>query len=267
MNVRLTVSRRDQPGPSQEPRTEVFDLDKISLGRDPGCHVVLSLQAVSRSHACITRDGDICYIEDSGSSFGTQVNNEPLSPHEKRRLYNGDIIAIAQFDLSFETIVQVSQTGPHGPPKLVIVSEKPYLRIMNGPEEGTRIEIEEGREYVVGRTPEAQVLLKTDLVSRKHAKLRRDLGGTHVEDLGSRNGIRLNRKPVSIATLNDGDELEIGGIKMLYIDLDNPKVDRSLIGPPPPNTNGKTPSLLGTLISVPPVPPPPIEPSPPLESE
>jgi pSer/pThr/pTyr-binding forkhead associated (FHA) protein len=231
MSVRLTITRRDQPDTAQEPRTEKFDSDTILLGRDPGCNVVLLSSTVSRSHARITRDGGVCYIEDSGSSFGTQVNNEPLPQGEKRRLYNGDIIAIAQFDLLFEVIAQMhvgarpwqSETAQSMPSLSIIVSEKPYLRIMNGPNEGTRIELEEGHEYIVGRTQEAHILLNTDLVSRKHAKLRRDLGGTHIEDLGSRNGIRLNRKAIVSATLSDGDELEIGGIKLLYIDLSDMK--------------------------------------------
>jgi len=234
MNVRLTISQKDKPGTTQESRVESFDADVILLGRDAHCNVVLPLKAVSRAHARIVRDGGVFYIEDVGSSFGTQVNNEPLPQGEKRRLYNGDVIAIAQFDVRFETVVPMPtgtfawrpSASKASSPLAIIVSEKPYLRIMNGPNEGTRIELEEGHEYVVGRAQDAQILLNTDLVSRRHAKLRRDLAGTHVEDLESRNGIRLNRKSIVSATLSDGDELEIGGVKMLYIDLsemkDNP---------------------------------------------
>ncbi|MCL2011755.1 MAG: FHA domain-containing protein [Cystobacterineae bacterium] len=270
MNVRLTVTRRDKPDAAQESRTEVFgsDIKSIMLGRDASCDVVLSLQAVSRSHACITRETGVYYIKDAGSSFGTQVNNEPLPQGEKRRLYNGDLIAIAQFDLLFEDIAQDStSTGEwqakKGKPTAgrlpILVSEKPCLRIMNGPNEGTRIEIEEGREYIIGRSKEAQIFINADLVSRKHAKLRRDLGGTHVEDLGSRNGIRLNRNPIAFATLSDGDEVEIGGIKMLYIDLNEMKVRPLLFDKAEP----KTPPQEKPSPPEPPEPPkeePPAEP-------
>jgi len=254
------------PDTQQETRTENFDLDSLLLGRDSGCHVVLPLSAVSRTHARITRESGVCYIEDCGSSFGTQVNNEPLPQGEKRRLYNGDIIAIAQFDLSFATTVQMN-TGTHAwrvdlsrPSQRLSIrlTENPYLRIMNGPNEGTRIELEEGHEYIVGRTAEAQILLNTDLVSRKHAKLRRDLGGTHVEDLGSRNGIRLNRKAIAAATLSDGDELEIGGIKMLYIDLDDMK-NEPLPALPPPKLPPTPPPPPQAQPPPPPPPPPPME--------
>ncbi|HZH04013.1 MAG TPA: FHA domain-containing protein, partial [Myxococcaceae bacterium] len=42
--------------------------------------------------------------------------------------------------------------------------------------------------------------------------------GTHVEDLRSRNGIRVNQKRVLRKTLRDRDELEIGGVRLLYLD-------------------------------------------------
>jgi pSer/pThr/pTyr-binding forkhead associated (FHA) protein len=272
MSVRLTITQRDQPGTAQEPRKESFELDTIQLGRDPSCDVVLPLKAVSRSHARIVRDGGICYIEDAGSSYGTQVNHEPLPQGEKRRLYNGDVIAIAQFDLLFETIVQFpsgtyrwQDIKSSNKQLSILASEKPYLRIMNGPNEGMRIELDEGHEYIVGRTKEAQILLNTDLVSRMHAKLRRDFGGTHVEDLGSRNGIRLNRKQIASATLSDGDELEIGGIKMLYIDLNEMK-DSPLSFDKPDNkapAQQQAPAQNTSAAQPPPPPPPPQKPPPP----
>jgi pSer/pThr/pTyr-binding forkhead associated (FHA) protein len=48
--------------------------------------------------------------------------------------------------------------------------------------------------------------------------VRRDWSGTHVEDLGSRNGIKLNKKRTRKATIKDRDELEIGGVRLLFID-------------------------------------------------
>ena len=39
-----------------------------------------------------------------------------------------------------------------------------------------------------------------------------------MEDLGSRNGIKLNKKRTRKATIKDRDELEIGGVRLLFID-------------------------------------------------
>ncbi len=49
-------------------------------------------------------------------------------------------------------------------------------------------------------------------------KLRRDWSGTHVEDLNSRNGIKVNKKKVNRKTMKDGDELEVGNVRLLYVD-------------------------------------------------
>ncbi len=89
---------------------------------------------------------------------------------------------------------------------------------MNGPKEGEKIEISDAQEYIFGRDEAAHVILMDDLVSRRHAKVRRDWSGTHVEDLQSRNGIRINQKKTLKATLKNHDELEIGAIRFLYVD-------------------------------------------------
>ena len=61
-------------------------------------------------------------------------------------------------------------------------------------------------------------LVEDDLVSRRHAKIRRDWSGVTIEDLGSRNGIRVNRKKTTSAPLKDRDEIEVGNTRFLYLD-------------------------------------------------
>ncbi|MEW6433471.1 MAG: FHA domain-containing protein [Myxococcota bacterium] len=228
MGVRLTVKQRGKEGAA--PKTVLLDEDAITLGRDQHCQVVLAQQAVSRNHARITRDGTLFFVEDLGSSYGTQINGQKLPRGEKRLLRNGDTIEIAQFDVVFDRVADVAedQSG-----KTMFVSrnlvkdvmkglsaggEQPYFRVMNGPREGQKIEMGEAQEYVFGRDDTADIVLNDDLVSRRHAKVRRDWSGTHIEDLGSRNGIKVNKKRTKKQTLKDRDEVEIGGVRLLYID-------------------------------------------------
>ncbi|MBL8916474.1 MAG: FHA domain-containing protein [Archangium sp.] len=231
MGVRLTVKMKS--GSGAETKTVLLDEETILFGRDQACQVVLAQQAVSRNHARISRDGTLFFLEDLGSSFGTQVNGQKLPKGEKRLLRNGDIIAIAQFDVTFDRVADVS-TEDDASNKTSFLSRKvvkdvmkglaaggenAYFRIMNGTAEGQRIEIADAQEYVFGRdASEADIVLNDDLVSRKHVKVRRDWSGTHVEDLGSRNGIKLNKKRTRKATIKDRDELEIGGVRLLFID-------------------------------------------------
>ncbi|MFL5322086.1 MAG: FHA domain-containing protein [Myxococcaceae bacterium] len=236
MSVRLMVRQRAEAGGAEKAQEVVLDEPVILIGRDKACQVVLAQQAVSRQHARITQDGSLFFVEDLGSAYGTQVNQKALPKGEKRLLRNGDIVAVAQFDITFDRLADVPKDGD-GPPrhdktsfiaKAVVkdvmrgigsAGEGPYFRIMNGPKEGQKIPIEEAQELVVGREEGADIIFKgDDLISRKHAKFRRDWSGVHVEDLQSRNGIKVNKKRTTRKTLKDRDEVEIGGIRLLFLD-------------------------------------------------
>src|SRR6266436_3858349 len=104
MSVRLTVKQRSEQGGADKPSVVMLDDDVITLGRDQTCQVVLAQQAVSRSHARISRDGSLFFVEDLGSSYGTQINGSKLPKGEKHLLRNGDVIVIAQFDVTFDRI-------------------------------------------------------------------------------------------------------------------------------------------------------------------
>lgn len=230
MSVRLTVKQRSEQGSTEKPAVVLLDDEVITFGRDQGCQVVLAQQAVSRNHARISKDGTLFFLEDLGSAYGTQVNGSKLPKGEKHLLRNGDVIAIAQFDVTFDRVANASEeSGKTEAVARKVVKdvmrglatggEQPYLRFMNGPREGQRIEIPDATELVIGREPGVDLLFEEDdLISRRHCKIRRDWSGTHVEDLDSRNGIKVNKKRVRKKTLKDRDELEVGNQRLLYLD-------------------------------------------------
>ena len=230
MGVRLTVKRRAEAGGAEKPQVVTLAEDTITIGRDDGCDVVLAQSAVSRNHARIVRDDTLFFVEDLGSSFGTLLNGAKLKKNEKQLLSNGDTIAIAQFDVVFDRVADVTESNAGNTmfvsrnlvkdvmKGLGTSGEQPYFRLMNGPREGQRIEMGDAQEYVFGRDDTADIVLNDDLVSRRHARVRRDWSGTHVEDLDSRNGIKVNKKRAKKVTLKDRDEVEIGGVKLLFLD-------------------------------------------------
>ncbi len=66
---------------------------------------------------------------------------------------------------------------------------------------------------VIGRGAEAGLRLPVASVSRRHAELHREGDRVMIEDLGSRNGTRVNGRPVDGATaLQAGDRIDIAGI-------------------------------------------------------
>ncbi|MBW8012643.1 MAG: FHA domain-containing protein [Chloroflexi bacterium] len=56
-------------------------------------------QGVSRLHATIKIQGDDLMIIDLGSSNGTRINNNKVTPHEEREIQHGDVIALGQFKI------------------------------------------------------------------------------------------------------------------------------------------------------------------------
>jgi hypothetical protein len=70
---------------------------------------------------------------------------------------------------------------------------------------------------LIGRSSECQVTIEDPLVSRQHARIVIDGSEAVLEDLGSRNGVKLNgaaiRKPTS---LKDGDRLRIGTQELVF---------------------------------------------------
>jgi diguanylate cyclase (GGDEF)-like protein len=68
---------------------------------------------------------------------------------------------------------------------------------------------------VVGRSPEAQIRLRDDGISRAHAELLVEDGRVRVRDLGSTNGTFLNGERADARELRDGDKLSVGEATLL----------------------------------------------------
>ena len=69
---------------------------------------------------------------------------------------------------------------------------------------------------VVGRGADADLRLEDTGVSRAHAELRLDGSTVRVVDLQSTNGTLLNGRRVRIATLRDGDRLDLGATTLVF---------------------------------------------------
>jgi pSer/pThr/pTyr-binding forkhead associated (FHA) protein len=90
--------------------------------------------------------------------------------------------------------------------------------VRQGSKRGSRIALD-ADEVSIGRHPESDIFLDDVTVSRRHAVVRRVGDGFHVEDAGSLNGTYVNQTRVDNAVLNDGDEVQIGKFKLVYLAL------------------------------------------------
>jgi two-component system cell cycle response regulator len=87
---------------------------------------------------------------------------------------------------------------------LIIISAKTAATI------GKMLKLEKG-EFVMGRAPDTQLQVEDDGISRKHCKISTAPNGHfQLVDLGSTNGTFLNGIKVNVATLQDGDKIQIG---------------------------------------------------------
>lgn len=72
-------------------------------------------------------------------------------------------------------------------------------------------------ETILGRSPDCHVTIEDPLVSRQHAKVVLRGDEAFLEDLGSRNGVRVNNRPVkNNQPLADGDRIRIGTQELVF---------------------------------------------------
>ena len=70
---------------------------------------------------------------------------------------------------------------------------------------------------VIGRDPGADVRLEAEGVSRHHAKIVTDLqGAAQIVDLGAKNGTFVNGLRTKVATLEHGDQIQIGRVLLRF---------------------------------------------------
>jgi len=122
------------------------------------------------------------------------------------------------------------------------------LKVLQGGEPGRLYELEGGQRWVVGRSPECDVVLDVAAISRRHAIVLFEMGKFFVQDLGSRNGTYINDLRVEDrAPIYHGDEMLICDLRFEFID--EAEVGSSADGT---NLGGALPagsSLLGMLAS------------------
>jgi pSer/pThr/pTyr-binding forkhead associated (FHA) protein len=105
------------------------------------------------------------------------------------------------------------------------------LVVKRGPNAGSRFFLDHATT-TAGRHPNSDIFLDDVTVSRQHAQFRCVNAEFRVIDVGSLNGTYVNREPVDSAVLANGDEVQIGNFRLVF-----------LTGP----TTGGTESVTGSL--------------------
>jgi pSer/pThr/pTyr-binding forkhead associated (FHA) protein len=109
-------------------------------------------------------------------------------------------------------------------PRPAPARQRGTLRIREGEMAGQYFRLE--RAIIsVGRDPECDVIIADISISRKHAQFSHQLDGDYVQDLGSRNGTRVNDEPLhQPKLLQTGDVVMIGNVHLEYSAVPFPPV-------------------------------------------
>jgi pSer/pThr/pTyr-binding forkhead associated (FHA) protein len=198
----LTVVIRS--GELKSPAAITFDAPRIVIGRGDGCEVRLPDPSVSHRHASIRQRGTDYVIVDEGSTNGTFVGPVRLSPQAPRVVRPGDLVRIGRIWLE----LKIEQAVPTNNPQLTtreialsLVAEAlsaqgetaaATVRVETGPDTGKQLSLNDfERVYVIGRAPNADLVLADEDASRRHVELLRRGQNVCVRDLGSKNGSEL----------------------------------------------------------------------------
>ena len=103
-------------------------------------------------------------------------------------------------------------------------------------------------ETLVGRSPYCSIVVDDATISRQHASFQLSRAGLTVEDLGSRNGTRVNGQRIwGVRLLEPGDWVEVGNQRFeLAADgeraLDSAILPRVTLGPSEPQARLSVPA-------------------------
>ncbi|HJU68580.1 MAG TPA: FHA domain-containing protein [Gemmatimonadaceae bacterium] len=210
----------------------------LSIGRDPGCDVVLGIPGVSRRHADIVA-GSLGYLIKDSSMNGVYVNGARVS--QARWLGVGDVIRIGTEEYRFEADVdgstpgtaQLGATGfvasvpsrpasgsPHTPLPSLRMEDGALamIELMNGGAlRGRRVPITKSLVRV-GRGPHNDVVVPDESVSGIHATIERRENEWFILDASSRNGTFVRSERIEKETKLQGPTvLQFGNVQAMFI--------------------------------------------------
>ena len=153
-------------------------------------------------------------MTDNDTTSGADQTSDDVSV-ETTSVFRSDFLN--ELDPATTTGTETAVSGVEGLP-----AGSALLVVKRGPNAGSRFLLDQPRTSA-GRHPDSDIFLDDVTVSRRHAEFRLETSEFQVVDVGSLNGTYVNREPVDSAVLANGDEVQIGKFRLVF--LTGPKSD------------------------------------------
>lgn len=115
-----------------------------------------------------------------------------------------------------ETIVRPKDAGNSGLRPADSTTTRSYLEVISGSARGQRFYLGSG-EHIIGRSPEVDIPLPDESISRQHARVLFRNETFILSDLDSKNGTFLNDTRVHECPLHTGDEITVGNHSLQFL--------------------------------------------------
>lgn len=223
-----------------------LDKDIISIGRKMDNDIQIDNLAVSSTHAKVFKDGEYHYMEDQNSLNGTYVNGKKIS---RLQLQNGDNAIIGKHTLTYisdsSEIIEAPPTQRFQMDETLVLDPKLKQEILTqqtkvagrlpnqtaqsaGKDTLGGFRIIEGatdaQDYLckdristIGKDTSSLIRLKGLFKPKIAALINRRQEGYFLSPSGGGKPIKINNNEISERhELNDGDIIEVEGVKMQF---------------------------------------------------
>lgn len=177
--------------------------ERITLGRDAGCHIQIPDASVSSHHATLLRSEEHFVVVDERSTNGTLFNGKPVRGKAPPRLSEGDSVRLGRATLSVRFSSGPTKGASPEPSTqdlaLAMVrgallgsgSEvKIAIRVVSGVASGAQVIAHEERTYRLGSAPTSDLRLPG--AAEEHTRVAVRNSRLSVMDLGAPGGTRLD---------------------------------------------------------------------------
>jgi hypothetical protein len=152
-------------------------------------------------------------IEEPKAGGGTRVAGH-LHQHVQRAPDNDSSEEMISPQLVFpEKFAETAKTGEHkdmGTPVTRVL-------VLLDPEKPIKYPLYQ-ESMTIGRAESADIHINNGFLSRLHARVISTAAGVKIEDIESKNGVRVNSKPVQDEFLKHGDIVDLGRLRFRYLD-------------------------------------------------